>query len=31
MNFLEFIIIPIGAFFLVSIPLLVWAKREMWD
>lgn len=31
MNLIEFFIVPVGAFFLVTVPLVVWAKREMWD
>ena len=30
-NIIEFITVPIGAFLFVEIPLLMWAKKEMWD
>ncbi len=29
MNLIEFFTVPVGAFFFVSIPLFVWAKREI--
>lgn len=31
MNLIEFVLVPVVAFSLVAIPLMVWAKREMWD
>jgi hypothetical protein len=31
MNLLEFVLVPVVAFLLVAIPLMVLAKREMWD
>jgi hypothetical protein len=30
-NFIEFITVPIVTFLLVAVPLLKWAKKEMWD
>lgn len=30
-NIIEFITVPVVAFLLVAVPLLKWAKREMWD
>jgi hypothetical protein len=30
-EFIEYITVPTVAFLLVAVPLLKWAKREMWD